>query len=75
MFLFRLQIYKKVSNLAIPRNGDAPVYRFLGIEDILKLRTFAPEIEKERGDDCHSRAAELRNSLSSQIGFKEILGL
>ena len=40
-----------------------------------KVTTFAPEIEKERGDDCHSRAAELRNSLSSQIGFKEILGL
>ena len=27
MFLFRLQIYKKVSKLAIPKNGDAPVYR------------------------------------------------
>ena len=27
------------------------------MQDILKLRTFAPEIEKERGDDCHSRAA------------------
>lgn len=75
MFLFRLQIYKKVSKLAIPKNGDATVYRFLGIARFLKPRTFAPEIEKERGDDCHSRAAELRNSLSSQIGFKEILGL
>ena len=36
----------------------------LELQDFLKLRTFAPEIEKERGDDCHSRAAELRNSLS-----------
>lgn len=48
---------------------------FKVLQDFLKHRTFAPEIEKERGDDCHSRAAELRNSLSSQIGFKEILGL
>lgn len=31
MFLFRLQIYKKVSKPAIPRNGDADVYRNLGI--------------------------------------------
>lgn len=65
MFLFRLQIYKKVSKPAIPRNGDADVYRNLGIASFFKLRTFAPEIEKERGDDCHSRAAEVRNSLSS----------
>ena len=36
MFLFRLQIYKKVSKLAIPRNGDANVYRFLGIARFFK---------------------------------------
>ena len=36
MFLFRLQIYKKVSKHAIPRNGDANVYRFLGIARFFK---------------------------------------
>lgn len=29
---------------------------FWVLQDILKLCNFAPEIEKERGDDCHSRA-------------------
>ena len=36
MFLFRVQIYKKVLKLAIPRNGDAAVYRFLGIARYFK---------------------------------------
>ena len=35
-----------------------------------KVTTFAPEIEKERSDDCHSRAAELRNSLSSLLALR-----
>ena len=41
--------------------------RILGI---LKLCNFAPEIEKERSDDCHSRAAELRNSLSCLMALR-----
>ena len=36
MFLFWLQIYKKVSKPAIPRNGDAEIYRNLGIARFLK---------------------------------------
>jgi len=36
MFLFRVQIYKKVLKLAIPKNGDAAVYRFLGIARYFK---------------------------------------
>ena len=36
MFLFPLQNYKKHLKLAIPKNGDAVVYRFLGIARYFK---------------------------------------
>jgi len=36
MFLIRLQIYKKVLKLAIPRNEDAQVYQLLSIARYFK---------------------------------------
>ena len=70
MFLCPLQNYKNHLKLAIPKNGDAAVYQLLSIASFLKRLTFAPEIEKERSDDYHSRAIELRNSLSSLIALR-----